>query len=131
MATTLEVTGLELRCDSLLVVSQDKREYTTKDERMTVYLQLVLSLRSKFPHCNFKQIFGSENNHADFLANLGSVIKHQFQREIPVEHIVEPSIHQSGGEVLHLDTFPGWRGPIIAYLKDGVLPDDRAEAQKL
>jgi len=25
----------------------------------------------------------------------------------------------------------GWRDPIIAYLKDGTLPDDRAEALKL
>ena len=33
--------------------------------------------------------------------------------------------------MLSLDTSPGWRDLIIAYLKDGLLPDDRAEALKL
>ena len=33
--------------------------------------------------------------------------------------------------MLRLDTSPRWRDPIIAYLKDGVLPDDKDEAQKL
>ena len=44
---------------------------------------------------------------------------------------MKPSIQQSGGEVLRLDTSPGWRNHIIVYVKDGVLPNDRAEAQKL
>ena len=55
----------------------------------------------------------------------------QFRRKIPVEYIVKPNIQRSGGEVLCLDTSPKWRDPIITYLKDGVLPDDRVEAQKL
>jgi len=33
--------------------------------------------------------------------------------------------------LLRLNSSPGWRDPIIAYLKDGELPDNRAEAQKL
>jgi len=73
----------------------------------------------------------SENNHADTLANLGADTEFQFKREIPVEHIANPSVHRPIREVLRLDTSPGWRDPIIAYLKDGSLPDDRVEAQKL
>ena len=131
MVETLGVTGLEVRCDSLLVVSQVKGEYTAKDERMMTYLHLVLSMKSKFLRCDFKQISRLENNHADSLTNLGSAVEHQLRREIPIKHIAEPNIQRSGGEVLCLDTSSGWRDPIIAYLKDGVLPDDRAEAQKL
>ena len=55
----------------------------------------------------------------------------QFRREIPVEHITNPSGQQPIGEVLRLDTSLGWRNPIIAYLKDGTLLDDRVEARKL
>ena len=55
----------------------------------------------------------------------------QFRREISVEHITNPSVQQPTGEVLRLDTSPGWRSPIISYLKDRTLPDDRAEARKL
>jgi len=32
---------------------------------------------------------------------------------------------------LRLDTSPGWRDPIISYLKNGTLLDDKTEAQKL
>jgi len=33
--------------------------------------------------------------------------------------------------VLYLDTSLGWRDPIITYLKDGVIPDDKIKVQKL
>ena len=54
----------------------------------------------------------------------------QFRREIPVELIADPS-NQLISEVLRLKTSPGLKDPIIAYLKDGTLPNDRVEAQKL
>jgi len=73
----------------------------------------------------------SENNHADSLANLRAAKKFQFRREISIEHITNPSVLQPTGEVLRLDTSPGWRDPIIAYVKDGILSDDRVEVQKL
>ena len=96
-----------------------------------MYLQLVLNLKSKFIHCDFKQISRSENNHADSLANLVLAVEYQFRREILVKHITEPIIQRSGGEVLHLETSLGWRDPIITYLRDGVLHDDRAKTQHL
>jgi len=49
MAATLGVTGLEVCCNLLLVMSQVNREYATKDECMAAYLQIVLNLKSKFP----------------------------------------------------------------------------------
>ena len=54
MALTHRVIEIEVHCDSLLVVSQVKGEYVAKDERMTTYLQLILSLKSKFLCCDFK-----------------------------------------------------------------------------
>ena len=95
---TLGVSELEVCYDSLLVVSQIKGEYAAKDERIAAYLQLVLSLKSKFLRCDFKQVPRSENNHANSLANLASAVEFQFMREIHVEYIVKPNIQQSGGE---------------------------------
>jgi len=54
----------------------------------------------------------------------------KFRREIFIEHIANPSIQQTLEEVISLDTSPGWRDPLISYL-EGMLPDDRAEAQRL
>jgi len=65
------------------------------------------------------------------LATLASVVDFQFRREIPAEYISKRHIHKFDEEVLLLDISLGWRDPIIAYLKDGTLPRDKAEAQKL
>ena len=65
------------------------------------------------------------------MANLASAIEYQLQREVPVEHIPTRSIKQPDREILCLDTSPGWRDLVIAYLKDGTLLNDKAEAQKL
>ena len=54
MATTLRVTELEVRCDSLLVVSQVNREYSGKYDWMAAYLQIVLNLKSNFSCCDLK-----------------------------------------------------------------------------
>ena len=41
---------------------------------MALYLQLILSLKSKFFQCDFKQVPQSKN-HADFLANLALTVE--------------------------------------------------------
>ena len=120
---------LEVCCDTLLVVSQWR---VCSQGRMNGSVPAARShLKVKVSLCNSKQVPWSANNHANCLANLVSAVEYQFRREIPVEYIVKPIIQQSGGKVLHLDTSSGWRDPIITYLKVGVLPNDRDEAQKL
>ena len=111
-------------------MSQVNGEYTTKDDRMATYLNIVTTWKFKFSRCNFIQVSRSENSRADSLA-IASIVDFQFRREIPVEYIPKPSIHKSDEEVLHLDTSPGWRAPIVSYLKNGTLSDNKAEAQML
>jgi len=41
MAATIGIAELEVRCDSLLIVSKVNGEYTTKNDRMTVYLKII------------------------------------------------------------------------------------------
>ena len=74
MADTLGIRNLEVRCDSLLIVSKINGNFACKDQRMEAYTQLVSKLRKKFEECSFSQIPRSENNHADALANLASAI---------------------------------------------------------
>ena len=93
---------------------------------MAAYLKIVMTWKAKFSHCDFKQIPRSENNHADSLTTLASIVDFQFGREIHVKHISKPSIHKPGEEVLRLDSSPGWRDPIISFLKDRMLPRDQA-----
>jgi len=119
MATTFRVTGLEVRCDSLLAVIQVKGEYTAKDEQMTTYLQLTVNLKLKFHRCDFKQISRSKNNHADFLANLGSAVelpapeRDSYRTHREAQHSVilgrgAPPRHLSGVERPYHRLSKGW-----------------------
>ena len=98
---------------------------------MAEYLQPVLYLNSKIPRCDFKWVLRSKNDHADSLANLGAATEFKFRHEISVKHITNMGVQQPIGEVLCLDTSPGWKDPIVAYLKDETILDDRMEARKL
>jgi len=131
MAITLGITGLEIRCNSVLVICHVNGEYAAKDERMEAYMHLILSLKFKVPWCDFRRVLRSENNRADSLANLASATEFQFRREIPVCNIPTPSIQRPDRKILRLNTLSGWRDPIFAYLKDETPPEERAEAQKL
>lgn len=59
------------------------------------------------------------------------LIDWQFRREIPNDYIAKSISSFTQEEALCLDLSPGWREPILAYLKDETLPSDTAEAQKL
>jgi len=113
-------------------MSQISRESTTKDDRIVAYLKIVTTWKAKFSrYYDFKQIPRYENNYGDYVVTLASAIDFQFRRKIPVKHIPKPSIHKPDEKVLRLDLFAGWRITIISFLKDGTLPDDKAQTQKL
>ena len=98
---------------------------------MAACLKIVMTWKAKFSRCDFKQIPKSENRHTDSLATIASVVDFQFRPEIPVEHIPKPSIHKPDEKLLRLDSSWGWRDTIISFLKDGTLPEDKTETQKL
>jgi len=128
MVATLGVTILEVRCDSLLIVSQVNGEYTAKDDRMIVYSKVVAVWKVKFSRCDFKQVSRSENSHTEPIAMLASAVNFQFRCKIPIEHIPKPNIYKPDVEVFRPDRFPRWRVHIISYLKERTLPGDKAEA---
>ena len=47
MATTLGAAELEVQCNSLLIMSQIKGEYTVKDDRIAAYLKIVMTWKSQ------------------------------------------------------------------------------------
>ena len=48
-----------------------------------------------------------------------------------MDFISRPSISVGRNEALRLDLSPGWREPILEYLRNKILPPDKTEAQKL
>jgi ribonuclease HI len=128
-AKTLGARRLIVYCDSLLVASQISGEYMARDERMSAYLLKVHTAMTDFETVKIEQIGRNLNNHADALATLASVLSADFKRFIPIETLTTPSIDQPANYVNAITVGPCWMNPYITYLKEGVLPEQKKEAE--
>uniref|UniRef100_A0A2N9HKC3 RNase H type-1 domain-containing protein n=1 Tax=Fagus sylvatica TaxID=28930 RepID=A0A2N9HKC3_FAGSY len=106
-AIALQADPLTVYCDSQLVVNQISGDYAAKDEKMKIYLVEAKKLLAKFKH-------------------------------VQMEHIgrdLERSLPSVGGDIINevcsVDQSPSWMSPILAYLKDDILPADRKEADRI
>jgi ribonuclease HI len=128
-AKTLGARRLIVYCDSLLVASQINGEYMARDERMAAYLLKVQTAMPDFEIVRVEQIGRNLNNHADALATLASVLSADFKRFIPIETLATPSIDQTANFVNTITVGPCWMDPYVIYLKEGVLPEQKKEAE--
>ncbi|XP_056691812.1 uncharacterized protein [Spinacia oleracea] len=123
----MNIPLLEVRCDSLLIISQINGLYATKDSKMQAYLEVDKRLVDKFDSCTLQQIPRDRNTQDDALANLGSNIKSKLT-SIPVVHLMYPAITK---ETLSINeqspptqTPTSWRNPYIHWLKHHTIPPE-------
>ncbi|XP_028100374.1 uncharacterized protein LOC114299736 [Camellia sinensis] len=117
--------------DSELVVNQVSGEYEARDERMAKYQMLVRLEIKKFAAIRMEQINREENNAADELAGL-AFMQTTFPNPLMIEFLPQPSIEEPEvPEVLCADLGPFWMDPVIAFLKDRILPTEKKEANKI
>ena len=132
LAKELSIKKLAIYSDSQLITSQASGEYMAKHPRMILYLDKVQELLKAFPTFTIQQVPRAENAHADALASLGSALDTQFRRSIPVEHLDQPSIEEAEQpDLMQIDEDPSWQEPIIDYLVNENLPQDKSEARKI
>lgn len=99
---------------------------------MVAYLAHTKELLSQFEKAEIRQVGRESNFHADALASLASAIEAGNRRTVEVETLREPSIElQRSRQLMCLDLGQSWMDPVIAYLKDDLLPEDKTEAQKI
>ncbi|KAI5352093.1 hypothetical protein L3X38_004984 [Prunus dulcis] len=104
-------------------------DFAAKDASMYAYLSTTHQLLQSFRAYEIRQIPRSENSHADALARLASAINDKIGRNVPVEILAQPStVASEACAVRYEDT---WMSPIYAYLTNGTLPEDKAQARKL
>jgi ribonuclease HI len=128
-AKTLGARNLIIHCDSLLIASQVNGEYMARDERMAAYLLKVQQTIANFDAVKVERISRNLNSHAEALATLASVLSADFKRFISIETLATPSIAL---HVCHIHTIsdnPCWIDPYVLYLKEGILPEHRKEAE--
>lgn len=96
---------------------------------MAAYLKLVMNLIPFFEKFELTQIPRLENAHADALSKLASSKDYELLTVLPIEHLLGPST--SADLTMWVEGTPTWIRPLISYLKDQILPENKEEAYKL
>ncbi|VFQ86117.1 unnamed protein product [Cuscuta campestris] len=95
---------------------------------MKKYRDTALELLKSFTAYSVEQIPRAENAEADILSKLNSDTPEHIRRMANVEELSEPSIHAF--PVAMICARPrDWMDDIVAFLKDGALPDDAVKAK--
>ena len=123
---------LHIFFDSQLIVNQISEEYTTKDEKMVAYLSEARRLLKEFKHVQVEHISRDLNGHADALASLASTVAPELRRIISVRIQNLPNVgREINSGVCSVTQFTSWMSPILANLKDDVLPEEQREADRI
>ncbi|CAL2238555.1 unnamed protein product [Prunus armeniaca] len=129
LASELGVKQLCIFRDSQLVINHVTEEYQAQDGSMSAYLAKVKKLLDDFIGYEIIQIHHIKNTKVDSLVQLASSFYIDLGRSILVEFLV--SIEEYSLEVFPIGSEPTWMDPICDYLAHGVLPEDKAEAQRV
>ncbi|KAL0416238.1 UNVERIFIED_CONTAM: hypothetical protein Slati_3455700 [Sesamum latifolium] len=114
--------------DSQLVVKQVEGTYEAKEESMIQYLQQIANLKIKFHHFQIIQIPREENAKADSLSKLASNLEDCRTRHITIHYLPEARTPLA---VQPITKGEDWRTPIIKWIEEGLLPENRWKAARL
>ena len=132
LAHQLGTENIQVYSDYQHIINQAQGEYQAKDDSMIQYLAVAQRLISKFKSCKLTQIPRDQNSQADALANLGSALQTQTQMSIPLLVLQWPAtLEPSGEEITAIEEEETWMTPIVRYLEDDILPEDRNESRKI
>ncbi|KAG8491169.1 hypothetical protein CXB51_014308 [Gossypium anomalum] len=123
---TLEVYG-----DSALVIYQLRGEWETRDPKLINYRKVVLGLLEEFDDITFNYIPRDENQMADALVTLASMIRVNKEEEMrPIQmSIFEAPTSYCNIEEEEKDDNP-WYQDILRYVRDRKYPEQATENDK-
>ncbi|KAG8498128.1 hypothetical protein CXB51_007052 [Gossypium anomalum] len=127
-----EIKVLEVYGDSAMVIYQLKGEWETRDPKLISYRKLILELIEEFDDITFHYLPRDENQMADALATLASMIKVNEQRDMkPIQmSICEAPTHCCNvDEEEERDDHP-WYHDILQYVKSRAYPDQVTKNDK-
>ncbi|GJR11972.1 reverse transcriptase domain-containing protein [Tanacetum coccineum] len=131
IAAQMGVHNVYVSVDSKSVANQVLGAYVAKEENMIKYLEKVKSLVSGFANFSISQVPRSKNKKADALSKIASTSFAHLSKQVLVEILKEKSIQEKEVKTVVEEDRPTWMTPIIEYLKEVTLPDDKKEASKL
>ena len=123
--------AVEMFSDSRLVVGQVKRELEARDVRMQGYLSQVKHLQSDFEFFDVSHVSKSGNTHANSLATLATSSTQGSPQVILVEDLCkEDGIKIDMVQIHQVRVDPSWMDPIVSFLKDDTLSEEKLKAEK-
>ena len=124
--------AVKMFSDSRLVVSQVKGELEARDARMQEYLSQVKCLQSDFDLFSLSHVSKSGNTHVDSLATLATSSTRSLPRVILVEHLDRANKVVKGTVCIQeVKAGPSWMDPIVNFLKNDILSEEKSEAEKI
>ena len=126
LAKSVEVKSILVSGDSQLIMSQVNGTYEVKEERIRKYLNRVMRLMNRFEEADFIQIPREKNVEAYTLAKEASAngAMDEFDEIQYIPSVDIPELQQ-------VESRGNWMTPIILYLKDERLPEEKEKARKL
>ena len=123
---------MEVFSNSRLVVDQVKGELEAKDVRMQGYLSQVKHLQLDFESFDMSHISRSGNTHVDSLATLAASSAQGLPRVILVEDLRRADrVKKDMVQIHQVRVGLSWMDPIVSFLKDDTLPEEKSEAKKI
>ena len=99
---------------------------------MQEYLSQVKCLQSDFDLFSLLHVSRSGNTHVDSLATLATSSAGSLPRVILVEHLDRANEVAKGMVRIHeVRVGSSWMDPIVKFLKDNILPEEKSEAKKI
>nr|GEU49431.1 hypothetical protein [Tanacetum cinerariifolium] len=122
---------MHVSVDSKLVSNQVLGTYVAKKENMIKYLEKTKSMVGGFTNFSISQVPRGKNKKADALSKIAPTSFAHLSKQVLLEVLKEKSIQEKEVSTVVEEDGPTWMTPIMEYLKDGTLPEDRKEQRKL
>ena len=118
-----------IHCDSQVIMSQINGDYECINERLKKYLEEVKN-RINSLEVKFVQIPREENECADRLAKAASTEFTNASKQV-LSFVQTSSLIDDRAQMQEINVEENWTTPLIAYLRSGILPDEKNAARKL
>ncbi|XP_071688926.1 uncharacterized protein [Rutidosis leptorrhynchoides] len=124
----MNVTKLRAFTDSQLVANQFSGSFDAHNPSMQKYLKLLQEPAVRFEHFERAQVPRSQNKKANALSKLAALTFSHFQKQVWVEELPKKFIDNDLMVASVEEEQPNWMEPILQYIRNNVLPNDKCEA---
>ncbi|XP_074343010.1 uncharacterized protein LOC141680784 [Apium graveolens] len=127
----MKVENLNVFSNSMIVVYQINGGYQAKGPRTELYLKCAQRIIARFNEVRLELIPCGQNEGADELAKLDSRRESTLLGTVPLDIQRQPSVPEHEVGSLSNELGPTWMTSILAYIREGSLPDKKNEARRI